>query len=107
MTNMQQRVVNQIRRDAEKMHSVGNYEIKEWEVIDHEWGNVSVYLEIGLVGDEGTMAQYIGRDKLHIFIGPKGGTRIPCYKTKKDGTFHNYYSKYINIWQATQAYGKH
>jgi hypothetical protein len=107
MTKSQERMVNRIRRDAETMHNNGGYEIKQWEVKDNDWGTVSIYLEIGLIGDEGTMAEYIGRDSLQIFIGPKGGTKIPCYTRKKDGTFKNYYAQYKNIWQATIAYGRH
>lgn len=107
MTKSQEKMVNRIRKDAETMHSSPKYEIKEWEVKDNEWGTVSIYLEIGLIDDEGTMAEYLGRDKLQIFIGPKGGTKIPCYTKRKDGSFRNFYEQYKDIWQATFAYEHH
>ena len=107
MTQSQDRIVKRIRRDAETMHTNLGYEIKEWEVKENEWGTVSIYFEIGLIGDEGTLAEYLGRDKLQIFIGPRGGTKIPCYTKRKDGSFKNYYEHYKNIWQATFAYGHH
>lgn len=107
MTKAQEKMVNRIRKDAETMCGNGGYEIKEWEVKENEWGSVSIYLEIGLIGDEGTMAEYIGRDKLQIFIGPKGGTKIPCYTHNKDGSFRNYYEKYTNIWPACYSYSHH
>lgn len=107
MTKAQEKMVNRIRNDAETMHNNGGYEIKQWEVKDNEWGTVSIYFEIGLIGDEGTMAEYIGRDSLQIFIGPKGGTKIPCYTRKKDGSFRNFYEKYTNIWSACYSYNHH
>ena len=107
MARAQENMVNRIRKDAETMHSNGGYEIKQWEVKDNEWGTVTIYFEIGLVGDEGTMAEYIGRDSLQICIGPKGGTKIPCYTRKKDGSFRNFYKKYTNIWSACYSYSHH
>ena len=107
MTQAQQRMVNRIRREAENMHSSSDYEIKEWDVQDTDWGTVIIYVEVGLVNDEGTMAQCLCRDRVQLFIGPKGGTKFPVHRCKKDGTIHNFYKSYTNIWSATYEYDKH
>jgi hypothetical protein len=31
-----------------------------------------MYVEIGLRGDEGTAAAALGRDRAHVFVGPRG-----------------------------------
>ena len=108
MTSTQERMINRIRREAETMHGKysDKYEIKAFEVNDNGY-SVGLFVEVGLIGDEGTAAQYLARDSVHVFIGPRGGTKIPCYKARKDGSFHNYYKSYRDIWQATLDYKAH
>jgi hypothetical protein len=48
-------------------------EFKRFEASLQEWGGVFVVCEIGLVGDEGTMASIFARDSSHGFIGKRGG----------------------------------
>ena len=54
----------------------GNYEIKEYTVRGYD-SFVSVILEVGMVGDEGTLAQVYARDRVHLFIGKRGGITYP------------------------------
>ena len=107
MTAKQDRRIKQIRREAETLHSTPGYEIKQWDVKDNEWGTVTVYVEIGLVGDEGTAAEYLCRDRVQLFIGPRGAVKFPVYKRRKDGSFHNYYKQYKGLWLACYEYGRH
>jgi hypothetical protein len=51
------------------------YEIKIEEVED--CGHfVSLVLEVGMVDDEGTMAEIICRNRRHFFIGKRGGVTL-------------------------------
>lgn len=53
---------------------LNNYEVKKLKVTTSEnWKHVFVSLEIGMVGDEGTMAEIVCRDHYQFFIGPRGG----------------------------------
>ena len=75
MTQAQERAVQRVKRMAENSLFHGGpekYEFKQFEVTDHEWGTVSVALETGMKGDEGTLAAIFARDYCHIFIGPRG-----------------------------------
>jgi hypothetical protein len=58
------------------------YEVKKHELTVTEYGNVSLFVVIGMVGDEGTMAQLLCRERRHVFIGRDGG--LACYKTEKN-----------------------
>jgi hypothetical protein len=51
--------------------------------------------------DEGTMASVLCRDRVHLFIGKKGGVRYPVSKKSKNGewrqitrtlTYYNLYA---------------
>ena len=55
-------------------HGGGDYEIKRYEVKDYKYF-ISVSLEVGLVGDEGTMASIFCRDRVHLFVGTRGGIK--------------------------------
>lgn len=48
------------------------YELKEVSVNDLD-GSIYVCLEIGLINDEGTMAEIYCRNHTEVFVGPKGG----------------------------------
>lgn len=95
MTNSQEKAVARIRNLAEKWASEGfaDGEIKEWEVEENEYF-VSVVVEIGGKGDEGTLAEYIARDRAHIFVGKRGGMRYPVSKELKNGTWKHYYKTF-------------
>jgi len=51
------------------------YEYKRWEVSD-EGPFVALLSEVGMVGDEETMASVLCRTRRHIFIGPRGGLKL-------------------------------
>lgn len=91
MTKAQQRKVDLIRRQAEKEFSFT--ELKRFEVTENEYF-VSVFAEIGMPNDEGTMAAVFARDSVHVFIGKRGGMRYPVHKALKDGTFKFYQKPY-------------
>lgn len=63
-------------------HGEGEYEIKRYIVKDHGFF-ISVSLEVGMVGDEGTMAQLVCRDRVLLFIGKHGAITYPI--TGRDG----------------------
>ena len=49
-------------------------EIKQFEI--RECGKkLSVMVEVGMPGDEGTMASVLCRDRCHVFVGIRGGMR--------------------------------
>ena len=84
MTKAQQNKINMIRNLAENLHGEysKNYEIKQWEVEEYETF-LSLVVEVGMIGDENTYASIYCRDRLHVFIGKKGGVTIPIYKSNK------------------------
>lgn len=61
-------------------HSYGDgdrYELKELRVEDMGNGRISIVVESGMKEDEGTMAAILCRDRIHVFMGKRGGlTRI-------------------------------
>lgn len=77
MTNLQKKALETLEREFFKYYSYGkpeSYEFKEKHV--EEWeecgGIVYVRLEIGLIGDEGTMAEWACRDTTSVMIGKRG-----------------------------------
>jgi len=72
-TEQQTRTLNEVIDFLTKGY-LNDYEVKELEVTTSEdWKDVLVSLEIGMAGDEGTMAELICRDHYQFFIGPRGG----------------------------------
>lgn len=52
------------------------YQFKTFELV-RGWGaTVFVRAEVGLVGDEGTMASVLARDNFHFCIGERGGVKV-------------------------------
>lgn len=86
MNKAQERAVERIRTGAfeafDHSRGEGKYEIKKFEVNEHEYF-VSVYAVVGMVGDEGTMAEIICRNKVHFFVGKRGGVTYPVWNEKK------------------------
>lgn len=95
MTKSQERAIERIRALAERhMNSCFKEgEIKEWEVEDWEYV-VSVVVEIGGKNDEGTLAEYMCRDRAHLLIGKKGGIKYPVSKQLKNGKYKHYYKTF-------------
>ena len=84
MTNSQRNKINMIRKQAVNLHGdfAKNYEIKQWEIEEYDTF-ISLVVEVGMIGDENTYASIYARDRLHVFIGKKGGVTIPIYKSNK------------------------
>lgn len=62
-------------------------EVKHLEVAHHEGSRWSyVTIEIGRIGDEGTLLAAIGRDYRHIAIGERGGLSLLNSKFTKKAT---------------------
>ena len=50
----------------------GKYEWKLWSIRYTDYGSIWLRAEYGKKGDEGTLAEFLGRDKLFCRIGPRG-----------------------------------
>lgn len=83
------RQAGQIRRLTHGLAS----EIKEgWEVKEASWtppgfmgmDNVYLFLVVGMVGDEGTMAETLCREVRHICFSKGGGVKLLNAKNKKE-----------------------
>lgn len=88
MTEQQSKALCRILHSADTFdysHGKGTYEIKRYEVDDCKYF-LSVFMEVGKVGDEGTLASVLCRDNVHLFIGKRGGIRYPVYKNGKTST---------------------
>lgn len=76
MTAAQQRVVDLLRVEILKRHgSPDRYEYKTFDV-DDRGSLVFVLAEVGLKGDEGTMASVFARTRRHVAIGKRDGMRL-------------------------------
>ena len=106
MTQAQERRVEMIRREIEReffpMHR--NPEIKEFKVEELDWGSVSIVAEVGGIGDEGTYAAIMCRERIHVFIGRKGSISYYPYSIKngckarnlgRRSLYHVYYEQSI------------
>lgn len=77
MTNAQEKAIERLKNEFFKYysyHSSHKYEFKE--VFIEEWEEtetVYIRLEVGLVGDEGTMAEFYARNMTAVCIGKRGG----------------------------------
>ena len=102
MTREQESVINAIeaymlhryvigKRDDEK-----RYEIKYKQVDPITENTISLVIETGLIGDEGTLAAILCRDRIHVFVGKKGGVR--CYVTARSGPRKGKIVEYVDGW---------
>ena len=99
MTRQQERKIEIIRDYMmNRMGKYSNeYEMKEEEIVELESGGiVSVLMETGMKEDEGTMAALICRERIHVFVGPKGG--VTCVSTnRKTGGTHIYEDTWMGV----------
>ena len=93
MNKRQARTVERLHREILKTFTFGGnseYEYKEWEVYESKITEnkdfVSVVAEVGMVGDEGTMAEIFCRYRVHIFVGQRGGLTYPA-SNKRTGRY--------------------
>ena len=85
MTKSQEKAIEKIRKLAEDMFWGGadNYEFKQFEVEELDYGAVSVVVETGHKNDEGTLAAVFCRDYCLLFGGKNGGITYYDNKCKK------------------------
>lgn len=98
MTRAQECMIRKFRRDAETCFNW--MEVKQFDVEENEYF-VSVYAVIGSPTDEGTLAAVYCRERVHVFIGKRGGMTIPVSKKRKDGTYKHYTKKYSTFLSAS------
>lgn len=82
MTESQAKALCKILRELGTFNIGGNCEIKEYEVEDYKQF-ISVVAEVGMVGDEGTLASLLCRYRVHLFVGKRGG--ITYSATSRNG----------------------
>ena len=96
MTKAQEIKIKAIQNEVMEDWVRPGYELKNWEVNENEYF-VSVVVEVGLIGDEGTFASILARNHAHIFIGKNGGLTYPTKKGKIKRL------KWINLWEVHLA----
>lgn len=94
MTNKQQKAVDRLKAVLDKEIAKYNadstrvqYEIKRFEVDDNHYKVVFVVAEWGLVGDNGTAAFFLCREKVHFMIGERGGVTYIVDKVRGGITY--------------------
>ena len=89
MTKYQERRIAQIEEIM--MNLVGHPETKEIKEkkIEDLGHCISMVIEVGQIGDEGTMAAIFCRQRAHIFIGKKGGCSTYT-NSRRDGKLITY-----------------
>lgn len=83
---------NLIARRVGEAHAA-KYEFKRFEVEERD-GLCFLKIEIGRIGDEGTMASVLARDYRLIMIGKRGGLDLlnAQYKSKSEGIYNAMYA---------------
>lgn len=84
MTKLQEKAIERIKKLVKSDMYSDDMEIKKWEVNELD-SFVSLVVEYGHIGDEGTLASIICRTRAHLFIGKRGGITYPI--TNKKGQF--------------------
>jgi hypothetical protein len=70
MTKSQSKALGRIKDALARLYP--RHEIKHWSVTS-AGRSLSVVAETGLPDDEGTCASLFCRNRLHVFVGPRGG----------------------------------
>lgn len=81
MTNAQTKAIERVKAMTQSLLFTDNYEVKEFTIQDYEFF-VSVAIETGIKNDEGTYASIIARERVHIFVGKRGGITYPVHTNK-------------------------
>ena len=100
MTKSQAKTVERIREWVLAHDCYGNhehYEIKQFDVIEKESGNVWVYSVAGRKGDEDTVYLITLRTRRKIAIGSRGGVRAYKFVKMKQRIFRG--------WRNAMIYG--
>lgn len=75
MTKKQEMAIETLKEKFFEYFSYGapeKHEIKEFSVKE-SGDSMYVYIETGLIGDEGTAAELYARSNTRVFVGPRGG----------------------------------
>lgn len=75
MTKSQEKAIEKIRKLGEELFwgRADEYEFKEFDIKELNYGTISLVVETGMKNDEGTLAAIFARDRAHLFIGKRGG----------------------------------
>lgn len=76
MTKSQEKAIAKVRKLVESEIRPDREEIKTWEVKEYTYF-VALYIVYGYKNDEGTLSEYLLRDKAHLFIGKRGAITYP------------------------------
>lgn len=106
MTRAQEQAVARVRKLVEReikgiYGDKDCYEIKCWEITEYD-SFIALVVEYGMKGDEGTLAEVIGRNRAHLFIGKRGGITYPVSKKLKSGEY-KHYTKHFKGYSILQA----
>lgn len=83
-TKEQGRALARLKAEFWRRASLGSpedYEWKKFEVTDLGFA-LALYVEVGRVGDERTLASVFCRARFHVFVGPNGGLKALPEKGK-------------------------
>ena len=87
MNKTQEKKVEWIRNNVVNEFSFGKdgYELKQFEIREYPTF-VAVVAEVGMVNDEGTMAAVFCRNRVHVYVGKRGGLSYPA-TNKRTGKY--------------------
>jgi hypothetical protein len=104
MTNAQSRAIERIRQEAQSTLFYGDgYEFKRWNVTENEHF-AAVVLEVGMIGDEGTLAEAVCRDRAQLFVGKKGDITYPYNYYTNSGEMKFTERRYKGLMKAVLDY---
>lgn len=90
MNRAQELQVARIRQLTEKdLLMSGRYEVKKFDVTEYD-KFIALYIETGMEGDDGTLAEIFCRYTAHLFIGRRGGITYPVHKPNRNGDWRMY-----------------
>ena len=96
MTKTQEKLIKYYEKNATKEFICsekyeGKYEIKKFKINEDDFtGLVQVHIEVGLKGDEGTLAEVFARNSATMFIGKRGKISYYDYTKWKCHTLGRY-----------------
>lgn len=89
MTPSQEKAIARIRKEAESEFDYT--EIKEFRISENE-NFVSLFVTIGMKGEENVLSRLYCRDSIHVFIGKRGGITYPTENKKGEWCTKKYVS---------------
>ena len=95
MTDRQRWAITRIKKDVERCLTEYK-ELKAWEVRENEYF-VSVVFEMGFVGDEGTLSEYLLRLRGQVFVGKRGGITYPMWNHAKNTMYRKRYRSALGV----------